>query len=86
MRHARRSTVVAVLAFLAGASWLPDSEATPPGTPIAVNLSLSKLPDLKTPATLTITVTSLRDASGALVEVMRTPGVVPRTASFDNRP
>jgi hypothetical protein len=57
-------------------------QATPPSTPITIDLSLSHAPGLNESATVTITVTSIVDAPGTVVELVLPPDVVSTTPSW----
>jgi len=63
-------------------AWVSAAHATPPSTPITVELSLSHAPGLNEWAILTVTVTSLLDAPGTSVELMLPQDVVAPTTSW----
>jgi hypothetical protein len=69
-------TAAALLPWLA---WSTAVEATPPSTPIAVELSLSHVPAVNEWTTATVRVTSVLDAPGTVVELVLPPDLAAPT-------
>jgi len=63
----REAWLLALLGLLA---WVPAVTATPPSTPITLELALSHAPGLNEWATLTVTVSSVLDAPDTSVELI----------------
>jgi len=74
-----RSCLLALCVLLA---WSGSGHATPPRTPISLDLALSRPPGLNEWATLAITVESVLDAPGTTVELMLPPGVLAPTTTW----
>jgi CARDB len=70
------------LAFLVLLTWAAAANATPPRTPISVELALSQVPGLNEWATLTVTVTSVLNAPGTTVELILPQGVAAPTTTW----
>ena len=64
----------AIALFVLGI-WASAAQATPPGTPLSVSLSISEAPRLYEPASLTVEVRSVLDAPRTVVELILPEGV-----------
>jgi hypothetical protein len=78
----QRKAAMWFAAFFFLLAWVSPAHATPPSTPITVDLSLSHAPSLNEWATVTVTVTSVLDAPGTYVELVLPQDVLASTTNW----
>jgi hypothetical protein len=73
--RARIGRIFGTIGLFSLVLWASAAWATPPRTPITVSLSISEVPRLYQPASLTIEVQSVLDAPGTVVELILPEGI-----------
>ncbi len=82
MKAGRRFIWHWFLGILMMVAWAQTALATPPSTPITLDLTLSHVPSLSEQAVLTVTVQSIFDAPGTSVELILPAGAIAQAQNW----